>query len=266
MTVTTAFLSHRETFERVGSTNDVVRDWLAADIPEVCLAVAREQTAGRGREGRTWTAPAGHALLLSLGFRPGWLRPEHVWRLAAATTLAMAEAGEFLAGLPVGAIRLKWPNDLVVEEEGGRPRKLAGVLGETEGLGTPGVRAIIGIGINTDWPAAAFPADLASTMTSLRVAGGRRIDGDELLDVFLASLEPRIDALCRDQFDGNEWASRQLTSGRGVELVDPDGRSHSVLATGVDPDTGALLVRDGDGGGERAVVVGEIAHVRVGRV
>ncbi len=90
----TGFLARQERFAVVGSTNDVVRDWLAAGTPEVCLAVADEQTAGRGREGRTWVAPAGGALLLSLGFRPTWLAPERVWRLAATASLAMAEAAE----------------------------------------------------------------------------------------------------------------------------------------------------------------------------
>src|SRR6187397_2595423 len=115
------FLARQERFALVGSTNDVVRDWLTAGTPEVCLAVADEQSAGRGRDGRTWQAPAGAALLLSLGFRPTWLAPER-------------------------AIRLKWPNDLVAETVGlavpvapEAPtdiRKLAGVLGETAGLGT----------------------------------------------------------------------------------------------------------------------------------
>ena len=90
----TGFLARQEQFAVVGSTNDVVRDWLAAGTPEVCLAVADEQTAGRGREGRTWVAPAGGALLLSLGFRPTWLAPDRVWRLAATASLAMAEAAE----------------------------------------------------------------------------------------------------------------------------------------------------------------------------
>src|SRR6185503_18578150 len=63
-----SFLSRRERFDRVGSTNDVVRAWLGEGTPEVCLAVADEQTAGRGREGREWVAPPGRALLLSLGF------------------------------------------------------------------------------------------------------------------------------------------------------------------------------------------------------
>ena len=63
------FLARQERFPSVGSTNDVVRDWLAAGTPEVALAIADEQTAGRGRDGRRWVAPQGAALLLSLGFR-----------------------------------------------------------------------------------------------------------------------------------------------------------------------------------------------------
>ena len=86
------FLARSQRFEVVGSTNDVVRTWLEDGVAEVCLAIADEQTAGRGREDRSWVAPRGAALLLSLGFRPQWLSPEHVWRLAAVTSLAMAEA------------------------------------------------------------------------------------------------------------------------------------------------------------------------------
>ena len=105
-------ISRRESFDRVVSTNDVVREWLAAGTPEVCLAVAAEQTAGRGREGRRWVAPRDAALLLSLGFRPAWLAPDAAWRLAAIISLAMADAAEATAGLAPGTIRLKWPNDL----------------------------------------------------------------------------------------------------------------------------------------------------------
>ena len=87
-----AFLARQHRFDLVGSTNEVVRAWLAEGTPEVCLAVADEQAAGRGRAGRTWVAPPGAALLLSLGFRPTWLDPERAWRLAAITALAIADA------------------------------------------------------------------------------------------------------------------------------------------------------------------------------
>ena len=259
----TPFLARHERFERVGSTNDVVREWLAAGMPEVCLAVADEQTAGRGREGRRWQAPAGGALLASLGFRPDWLEPTDAWRLAATVSVAMAEAGEHVAALPAGAIRLKWPNDLVLET-GGAIRKIAGVLGETDGLGTPDPRAVIGIGVNTDWAATDFPPDLAASMTSLReAAGGRPVDSGRLLDAFLERLEPGVEALRAGDFAGGTWAARQVTTGRTVRL-DTSAGDASVLALGVDEETGALVVADPDvRGGERRVMVGEIRHARL---
>lgn len=252
-------ISRQERFDVVGSTNDVVRSWLADGTPEVCLALADLQSAGRGRDGRTWTAPAGAALLLSLGFRPVWLRPDQLWRLAAIVSLAMAEAGEEIARLPSGTIALKWPNDLVVEGADGL-KKLAGVLGETDGLGTDDPRAVIGIGVNGDWSRGAFPPALADAMTSLAELASGPVDHDALLDAFLARLESRVDDLRRGQFDGPGWSDRQVTTGRAVDLIAADGSRTTLDATGVDVETGALLV---DG---RSVFVGEIAHVRLASV
>jgi biotin-(acetyl-CoA carboxylase) ligase len=203
-------------------------------------------------------------LLLSLGFRPTWLAPEQVWRLAATVSLAMAEAAESMAGLPDGSIRLKWPNDLVIDGRAG-VRKLAGVLGETDGLGGPDPRAVIGLGSNTDWPAATFPYELAASMTSLReVSNGHPIDNAALLGAFLGGLEVRTDELRAGRFDAEGWSQRQVTTGRDVEIVAPDGAVTTVRALGVDPTTGALIVADGViAGGRRPVVVGEIRHVRV---
>jgi len=259
------FLARREQFAVVGSTNDVVRDWLAAGSPEVCLAMADEQTAGRGRDGRTWVAPAGGALLLSLGFRPTWTAADRVWRLAAVVSLAMAGAAEEVASLPVGTIRLKWPNDLVAEGVPGAVRKLAGVLGETDGLGGPDPRAIIGIGLNTDWAPAAFPEELAGSMTSLRaLSAAGETDHAALLDTFLPRLEAGVEALRAGGFDAAAWAARQLTTGRDVELVAPDGGATTVRALGVDGTTGALVVAGGAAAsGRRQVLVGEIRHVRL---
>jgi BirA family transcriptional regulator, biotin operon repressor / biotin---[acetyl-CoA-carboxylase] ligase len=284
-------IARQERFAAVGSTNDVVRGWLASGEPEICLALADEQTAGRGRNGRTWSAPPGAGLLLSLGFRPTWLEPDRVWRLAATASLAMADAAEEVAGLPDRAVRLKWPNDLVIAtDDGGRAldpngiadagangtgaavRKLGGVLGETEGLGTDDPRVVVGIGLNADWPAAAFPADLAGAMTSLRSAAGERpIDPVFLLDAFTSRLETRIEALFGGRFDVADWVERQVTTGRRIDLVAPDGTVEKVRALGVDATSGALRVSsdgtaDPDSGVERRVVVGEIRHVRLAGV
>ena len=275
-----------ERFASIGSTNDVVRDWLARGEPEVCIAVAGEQTAGRGRHGRTWTAPVGAALLASLGFRPAWLRADRWWRLPATVALAMCDAGEDTAGLPVGSIRLKWPNDLVIETGGPHAlltgelsaeiaaarlaaplslRKLAGVLGESDGLGTDDPRVVVGIGINADWAARDFPPELAVTMTSLREASaGRPIDIETLLTAFMGHLEARIDALRAGYFDLSTWAERQATTGRRVTVDGEAGLDGPVLALGIDAPTGALVIEDpGSPSGERLVHAGEVMRVRL---
>jgi BirA family biotin operon repressor/biotin-[acetyl-CoA-carboxylase] ligase len=273
------FPSRLERFEVVASTNDIVAGWLRDGAPEGCVAVADVQTAGRGRLGRTWVAPPGAALLCSIGFRPAWLAPDRIWRLAAVVALAMADAAEDVAGLGEGTIRMKWPNDLVIAlDPDGRPigpasvgdagdgsiRKLAGLLGETDGIGSPDVRAVVGIGLNADWPRQDFPAAFADRMTSLReVSNGRPIDREVLLENFLARLETRVEALRGGYFDIAGWTSRQLTSGQAVRLEHPDGSAETVRAIAVDATTGALVVEGPAGAGERQVVVGEIRHVRL---
>ena len=208
-------------------------------------------------------APPGSALLLSLGFRPVWLAPDRAWQLAAVVSLAMADAAEDVIGLPAGAIRLKWPNDLVVTSGDGHVRKLAGLLGETDGLGTADPRVVVGIGVNTEWAVTDFPPELADSMTSLReVAADRPIDHAALLAAFLDRLEAGTGRLRSGEFEASRWADRQVTTGRMVRLATAAG-DETLRAVGVDPLTGALIVADPSSGGERHVVVGDITHVRL---
>ena len=265
-----AFLSRRERFRSVPSTNDIVRSRLAEGADEVCLAVADEQTAGRGRSGRTWVAPSGAALLLSLGFRPSYLAPDRAWRLSAVVALAMIDAAEDLAGLPIGMLKLKWPNDIVIEApagQGGGLRKVAGILGEGGGAGTTDPVAVIGIGTNVDWPRDQFPPELADSMSSLLEASrGRPVSADALLEAFLSHLEPRVLGLRDGHFDVAGWHDRQATTGKVVRIDMPDGSSEVVRAVGVDGATGALLVGDVDetaGSVERELLAGEVTHVRL---
>ena len=232
-------LSRFERFATVGSTNDIVRAWLLDATPEVCLAVADEQAEGRGRHGRTWTAPPGAALLLSLGFRPTWLAPDRAWRLAGTAALAMCDAAEETAGLPVGAVRMKWPNDLVVETGGPRAllagdltpnaararlaaplelRKLAGVLGESDGLGTDDPRVVVGIGINVDWARDDFPPDIApgDDQPAATPSGGRPVDREALLASFVDHL---------DRPDSTPSAPATSTSPTGPGARRPPGAS-----------------------------------------
>jgi biotin-(acetyl-CoA carboxylase) ligase len=206
--------------------------------------------------------------------------------LAASVSLAMADAAEDVASLRPRSIRLKWPNDLVIAIDaagrgldpsglevagaGASVRKLGGVLGESEGLGTDDPRVVVGIGLNADWPVERFPAELAETMASLRSASGDRpVDLARLLDAFTSRLETRIEALAGGRFDVADWVERQITTGRRIDLVQPDDRVEVVLARGVDGLGGGLRVAaptDADPDAERTIVVGEIRHVRLAGV
>lgn len=256
-------LSRLERFGRVDSTQRIVREWLAAGVPEVAVATADEQLAGRGRRGRTWHAPPGAALLVSLGFRPPRLPLAHGWRLAATASLALLDAAEEAAGMRDGELALKWPNDVVVEDEG-RLRKIAGVLGELSAAGPAADlvdTAVVGLGVNVDWASADFPSELAPGMSSLRVAsGGRPVDREMLLEGFLDRLDARYEALRAGVFDAGGWSARQRTTGARLEVVVGDtlvlGRGR-----GVDPESGALLVESD--GVEIAIDSGEVTRCRV---
>jgi BirA family biotin operon repressor/biotin-[acetyl-CoA-carboxylase] ligase len=255
------FPARLQKFRAVDSTQRVVREWMEEGAEDVSVAVAEYQSSGRGRQGREWMAPPGAGLLLSVGFRPPRLSAVHAWRLGAIVALAMRDAAEEHAGLKDGTLWLKWPNDIVAEAHDRSLVKVAGILGETvadeRGVST----ATVGIGVNTNWDSVDFPWALSPTMTSLRELSGKRpIDHEALLEAFLARLEPRYEALKQGRFDAGGWSTAQRTTGRQV-MVDLPDDTLAGTATGVDPETGALLV-ESDGRSVR-VDSGEVVRCRV---
>src|SRR5437763_9803694 len=153
---------------------------LPPEAPEGAVAVADEQTEGRGRLGRRWEALAGTSILCSVQLRPAVdaaVFPE----LTVVGAEACAEAIRTVAGLEPA---LKHPNDVLIGS-----RKVAGVLGEA-GEG----RVVLGTGINANVPADELPVDVRIPATSLLAETGREVDRIELLVEFLAALERRYDA------------------------------------------------------------------------
>jgi BirA family transcriptional regulator, biotin operon repressor / biotin---[acetyl-CoA-carboxylase] ligase len=143
---------HRH-FRRCDSTNARARELAAAGAPGGTVVTADEQTEGRGRQGRAWTAPGGKALLYSAILRPLGERP----LLSLAAALAVCEAAEALApGVECG---VKWPNDVQIEG-----RKLAGVLIEAR---PQDGWAVIGVGLNLSIAPDEFPPELRDTAVSL---------------------------------------------------------------------------------------------------
>ena len=166
-------------YELVGSTPST-QLLLAPDAPEGALVVAEEQTAGRGRLGRSWFAPAGTSLLCSLQLRPD-TPTERLPELTGVAARACADAIAALTGLEPA---LKFPNDVLV---GGR--KVAGILAEARDG-----RVVLGVGINVNLPVDELPEDVDRPATSLLVETGRELDRAELLAELLERLERRYDA------------------------------------------------------------------------
>jgi BirA family biotin operon repressor/biotin-[acetyl-CoA-carboxylase] ligase len=218
------------TFASIGSTNDEARRLAESGAAAGTIVVADKQTAGRGRMGRTWEAPPGSSLLLSVIFRPS-LPPDQIQRLVMACGLAAAEACEAQAGVQVD---VKWPNDLHVGE-----KKLCGILPESAMLGSCFEWVVVGMGINVSQQFAA-PNPLADTATSLQMETGKPVDRAELLGEIMRRLDKWHSRL-EEQALLQAWIDRCVTLGRRVQI----GLGGSIIegtAEAID-ETGALLIR-----------------------
>jgi BirA family transcriptional regulator, biotin operon repressor / biotin---[acetyl-CoA-carboxylase] ligase len=153
---------------------------LAEDEPEGAIAVAEEQSEGRGRLGRSWHAPAGTSLLFSLLLRPG-VESSRLPELSLVAGGAVAEAIADVTGVHPA---IKFPNDVLI---GGR--KVAGVLAESsEG------RVVLGVGINVNQTLEQLPSGAQTEPTSLQLVLGAPVDRALLLAAVLARLESAYDA------------------------------------------------------------------------
>lgn len=218
----------------VGSTIDVARDLAAQGTPEGTLVFAEEQTAGRGRRGRSWLAPAMSSLLCSVVLYPD-LAGQRAARLTMVTGLASAQAVEERTGL---AARLKWPNDVLAGS-----RKIGGVLVETAVEGEEIKHAILSLGLNVNFDPTTVRG-IPQTATSLRGELGREVAREPLLQTWLERLEESYLRLDHESLHG-DWSARLATLGQEVSVDTPAGRV-SGMAERVDAD-GTLIVRREDG-------------------
>jgi BirA family biotin operon repressor/biotin-[acetyl-CoA-carboxylase] ligase len=222
-----AFGTPRRHFRVTDSTNERARELPAAGATSGTIVTAAEQTAGRGRRGRQWTAPAGKAVLCSAILSP--LDARHAL-LPLAAPLAVCEAAESLAPLQC---RVKWPNDVWVGE-----RKLAGILIEAQ----PPKWAVIGIGLNVSIEPDEFSADLRQPPTSM----GHGVGTEEALTAVCDCLDEWVDA-DRDRVLG-EFRKRDALRGGEIGWVGAGGAAEdgSGVADGID-DRGNLVVVSTEG-------------------
>ena len=270
--------------QRVGSTNDVARQMAAGGAADGLLVVADEQTAGRGRLNRSWWAPPGSSLLMSILLRPS-IPLSRAGQLTMCLGLGAVEGIEEMTGLHPA---LKWPNDLVLSG-----RKLGGMLTELEADGERLAYAVVGLGLNVSWhderaedkeqesgdgdslpgfhrPSAfGIPADIAVAAISLSTVLGRPVNRLPLLARILACCEKWYERFLAEQTDPKlngravhqAWAARLETLGRAV-TVTMDEVEVQGDAIGVNAE-GALLVRD-EKGRVHTVWTGDVTSVRPG--
>jgi BirA family biotin operon repressor/biotin-[acetyl-CoA-carboxylase] ligase len=212
--------------------------------------LALGQTAGRGRQGREWFSPPGAGIYMSLIVRSRAVAP----MLTLAGGVAVADGIRRATGLPV---LIKWPNDVVVEDERapGRRRKLAGLLAEGS-TGQAGLQyVVLGIGINVR--PADYPAALAASVTSLEHELGRAVDAGLVVSEILVALNEQASAL--EAGHAAQMLSRWRAlapgaSGRAVSWND-QGLALRGVTAGIDQQ-GALLIRVGDD--VRRIIAGEV--------
>ncbi|MCX4669504.1 biotin--[acetyl-CoA-carboxylase] ligase [Streptomyces sp. NBC_01381] len=240
-----------------GSTNTDLAA-RADELPEGAVLIAEEQSSGRGRLDRRWSAPARSGLFFSVLLKPGAGVPVERWGwLPLLTGVAVATGLSRAAGVDTA---LKWPNDLLVTV-GGEERKAGGILAER--AGTAGAGVVVGVGINVTLRADELPVPGAG---SLALAGAAATDRDPLLRAVLRSLDQWYtdwrDAGGDPAASGLQetYAAGCATLGRKVRAELPGDRSITGEAVAVDGD-GRLVLATGDGVQE-PVGAGDIVHVR----
>jgi BirA family biotin operon repressor/biotin-[acetyl-CoA-carboxylase] ligase len=233
-------------FDTIDSTNRWLLDEARQGAPEGLVAVADHQSAGRGRRGRTWTAPPGSSLLVSVLLRSR-IDTERVHVLTMAAAVALRAAVQGVAGVRAG---IKWPNDLVVDD-----RKLAGLLGETELTADGEVGAIVvGAGCNVQWND--FPPELAEDATACNLEAGHDVDRAAVLSAFLDQMGECLDDLAAVP---GSYRAALATLGQRVR-VDLGNRVVEGTATDLD-DVGRLVVTTAAGANE-VIAVGDVVHLR----
>ena len=231
------------------STMDRAATFARAGAPEGLVVVSDEQTAGRGRSGRTWHSPPGAALYATLLLRPSVLPPA----LATLPLLVGVAVAETLESLTGAAVQLKWPNDVWLGRDPER-RKVAGILLTSALSGQRVDYVLCGIGVNLATPLDQLPPG----GTSVLAATGKLFSAREMLDACLPVLADRYGEFPhgtgRPWLDA--WRARAAMLGEVVTVQDA-GQIRTGRFAGIDADGALLLEQDG---GVQRVVAGDLTR------
>lgn len=231
--------------DETGSTNaDLLARAAAGEDIDGAVLLAEYQSAGRGRHGRHWTAPARSQIALSVGVGAAAVPTDGWGWLPLATGVAVVDALAEMTGVTAG---LKWPNDVLVGTG-----KLAGILAE---VAAPKQVVVVGLGLNVTMTADEAPDPVATSLTMLGVT----VDRNTLGLALLRHLGARIDSWRRgDESLAADYRSRSVTLGSAVRASLPGDRTVEGVAD-IDELGRLVITTDGE---VATVAAGDITHLR----
>lgn len=251
-----------ELWDEIGSTNDRAIELAKSGCDEGVFVIARSQTGGRGRQGKSWISPPDSGIFMSILLRPK-LNPSDMPLISLATGVAVSEALDSVCGIQAG---LKWVNDIVING-----RKLGGILaempGSLRGQGSTAQTAnkgkllepavIVGIGINLSIERESLPNELKDKISAVS-EHCKNFDANKIVAEILNCLEGQYRNLLlgAPEFILEEWKRRSITIGKCIRATIGDD---SIEGEAIDiTDSGALVLQT-DSGEQRILHAGEIS-------
>jgi len=236
-------------YEKVDSTNEIVKKLAAEGLPEGTAVIAEQQLRGKGRIGRSWFAPSGVGIWFSLLLRPS-IKPHLAPQLSLVCAAAVCLAIRRFTGLDV---TIKWPNDLLIER-----KKVCGILTELSAEIDMINYIVVGIGINVNQKETDFSSEIKDTATSLSEIAGHKFRRVELLREILIEIERTYLEYLTSGFSGvlAQWRALCSTLGQEVSVIST-GEDYSGIAEDIN-EHGHLLVRMANRE-LRAVIAGDVS-------
>ena len=221
-------------FDTCTSTNDVLKE----EQGDFVIAVAKEQTAGRGQRGNTWISDSGKNLLFSILVTPERLNAGDAFVLSQAIALSIRSA--LVRYIPEERVSIKWPNDIYV----GR-RKICGILIENDLQGRRVTRSIIGCGINVNQMS--FPDGLAAPATSVALESGKEQICETVMRDVTDAFARMLSDICGGHYEQIREQYHEHLFFRGVQAryEDKDGEFDGVISHA--ENDGHLIIKDAEG-------------------
>jgi BirA family transcriptional regulator, biotin operon repressor / biotin---[acetyl-CoA-carboxylase] ligase len=227
-------------YDRVDSTNSLAKNIIKdkkINLQEGFIIIANEQSAGRGRLGRTWHSPHG-GIWMSIVLFPD-LEPAYISKITLMTAVVLIQSLKTLFNISVS---IKWPNDIIIED-----KKLCGILTEMSAESDRINYVVVGIGINANIKTENFPKEIREKSISLEEILSKQISKIELTRLLFENFEKYYDLLLRKQFSNilKEWKLNAHTLGKRITVMSGE---QFISGEAVDISTeGALVIRTKDG-------------------